>query len=357
MYVIILYNSLIILYPLDKPLEMEQKKQFKILAWHHYYGGRPWFGYGNGPFRKCEFSNCFITANKQEYNKSDAVMVDFNGRFEAARRILPKCRPAQQKWIVAGVEPPFYVRYHMNFKNYNNLFNATWTYHSKSDIWTNHSNGFFVKRTTKELNNIDNSYVQKNYLKGKEIMISWLVSHCNTSSKREHYVRKLQKYIPVNIYGACGKLSCPKNSNECEHELQRSKFYLAFESSICDEYISKKIFHAIRNNIIPVVMGAGKYLRVLPPNSYIDVKDFKSPKALAEYLVKVSDNVTLYNSYLAYKWSHRFVKYQPSQCFVCEYLNKNYGKKKTYPRLDMFWNPIHDCYSLSNFYQNIEKWW
>ena len=33
----------------------------------------------------------------------------------------------------------------------------------------------------------------------------WLVSHCETDNKREDYVKSLQKYIPVDIFGYCGQ--------------------------------------------------------------------------------------------------------------------------------------------------------
>ena len=40
----------------------------------------------------------------------------------------------------------------------------------------------------------------------KKLMV-WLVSHCDTKSQREDYVAELQKHIPVDVYGKCGK-SC-----------------------------------------------------------------------------------------------------------------------------------------------------
>ena len=32
-----------------------------------------------------------------------------------------------------------------------------------------------------------------------------------TESDREDYVKELEKYFPVHIYGRCGKFSCPEN--------------------------------------------------------------------------------------------------------------------------------------------------
>jgi len=43
------------------------------------------------------------------------------------------------------------------------------------------------------------------------------------------------------------------------------------------------------------------YKALLPPNSYIHVDDFKSPKYLAEYLHILDKNDTIYNSYFSWK--------------------------------------------------------
>ena len=62
---------------------------------------------------------------------------------------------------------------------------------------------------------------------------AWLVSHCHTHSKREHYVEQLQKYFPVDIYGHCGSHECPDNSNCHEYLADNYMFYLSFENSLC----------------------------------------------------------------------------------------------------------------------------
>ena len=36
----------------------------------------------------------------------------------------------------------------------------------------------------------------------------WIASHCPTEIKRENYVKALQKYIDVDVYGDCGNLTC-----------------------------------------------------------------------------------------------------------------------------------------------------
>jgi hypothetical protein len=48
-------------------------------------------------------------------------------------------------------------------------------------------------------------------------------------------------------------------------------------------------------NIVPVVMGGGNYSRDAPEYSVIDVKDFPSAKALADYLIYLTKNPVSYD--------------------------------------------------------------
>ena len=129
----------------------------------------------------------------------------------------------------------------------------------------------------------------------------WVVSHCETASKREKYVQQLQKYMEVDIFGACGKpMKCPdignctqelanicknKNDDVCKTTVEkRYKFYLAFENSRCDDYWTEKLSHCYHLPIVPVVMGGANYSNVLPKEAYINVDDYSSPKELADYL-------------------------------------------------------------------------
>ncbi len=107
-------------------------------------------------------------------------------------------------------------------------------------------------------------------------------------SKREEYVKELQKYIQVDIYGQCGDLSgCPKSEgDDCPKRLAtKYKFYLAFENAICKEYVTEKFTRTLNYPTIPIVMGGANYSSFAPKHSYIDVFDFQSAKHLAKYLL------------------------------------------------------------------------
>lgn len=55
------------------------------------------------------------------------------------------------------------------------------------------------------------------------------------------------------------------------------KFYLAFENSICRDYVTEKLYNSLLFSTVPIVYGGADYDAIgLPPNSYIDVRNFKS---------------------------------------------------------------------------------
>ena len=84
--------------------------------------------------------------------------------------------------------------------------------------------------------------------------IAWIVSHCHTSSDREDYVEELQKFLPVDVYGRCSAKKCPKN--DCYKFIgDNYMFFLSFENSLCKDYITEKFFLAMKQNVLPIVLG------------------------------------------------------------------------------------------------------
>ena len=69
-------------------------------------------------------------------------------------------------------------------------------------------------------------------------------------------------------------------------------------------HYTEKFYRALETNVVPVVYSAEGIHKVAPPHSYIDVRDFKSPKHLAEYLPYLDKNDTEYMSY--FEWRKHF---------------------------------------------------
>ena len=58
------------------------------------------------------------------------------------------------------------------------------------------------------------------------------------------FVKELAKHVQVDVFGKCGNLECNKDFKEKCYDMLSSdyKFYLAFENSNCDSYITEKLF-------------------------------------------------------------------------------------------------------------------
>ena len=76
--------------------------------------------------------------------------------------------------------------------------------------------------------------------------------------------------------------------------------------------------------MVPVFYGADGVHKVAPPHSYIDIRDFKSPKHLAEYLLYLDKNDEEYMSY--FLWKRHFtvtrgdIGIRKVFCKLCNYL-------------------------------------
>lgn len=75
-------------------------------------------------------------------------------------------------------------------------------------------------------------------------ILSISLPHTSTPS----LVRTLQQYVEVDIYGKCGSLKCQRSQQrECYRMLERDyKFYLAFENSLCADYVTEKFFGVLQ---------------------------------------------------------------------------------------------------------------
>ena len=74
-----------------------------------------------------------------------------------------------------------------------------------------------------------------------------------------HLISALQKHIDVDIYGKCGNLQCSRKDEEsCWKKVaEEYYFYLAFENSICKDYVTEKFFNAMNHTVIPITLGRG----------------------------------------------------------------------------------------------------
>uniref|UniRef100_A0A0N4UDT0 Fucosyltransferase n=1 Tax=Dracunculus medinensis TaxID=318479 RepID=A0A0N4UDT0_DRAME len=79
-------------------------------------------------------------------------------------------------------------------------------------------------------------------------------------------------------------------------------FYIAFENSICKDYITEKLWNqGYQHDIVPLVLRRKIVQNFVPPHSFIAVDDFKSAKHLADYLKYLMKNRTAYLEYFNWR--------------------------------------------------------
>ncbi|XP_055953951.1 glycoprotein 3-alpha-L-fucosyltransferase A-like [Argiope bruennichi] len=335
-----------------------RSRDFTIHVWKHGERMKRRFlrSYGRfmkDPYSSCSVNNCRLSTNDSRINESDAVL--FHLHQTKGPQTLPSYHPEKQIWIFFTDESPlhtFLTTRKYTMKDYNGLFNWSMTYRSDSDVPVPY--GKTVPLSEKE----KASYKFKDFATLKQKGVAILGSNCGGQNHRWDYVRELQRFIDVDIYGGCGTHKCPGHFTKDCPLIGDYKFYLAFENSNCNEYITEKLWwNAYSKEVVPVVMGAPKsdYEKLCPPDSFIHTDDFQSPSDLAKYLDYLMYNDTAYNSFFDWKKNYKVVNEHgyfgsPSLhlCYICEALNNFYGATpKMYNDLQSFWNPKTDCHKAS----------
>jgi len=202
---------------------------------------------------------------------------------------------------------------------------------------------------------------------------------------REEVVKKLiEASVRVDSLSSClrnaepPKELIPRGRGDFGLEMSKSKseimqrylFHLAFENQNTDDYITEKLWLTLKSGTIPVYLGApniGEHF--LPKNSFINVNDFSTTQELARYLIEVTNNETLYNSY--HVWREEPLpqalmdKYLPvlgrNNCRLCRWAHaRKYGLGWNHEQqlIKSIALPREACVNLGLIRRPaIETWW
>lgn len=139
----------------------------------------------------------------------------------------------------------------------------------------------------------------------------YVQSDCDPPSDRDVYIQELMQHIQVDSYGQClhNKDLPPhlRDSTAMDDQnfyqiLTQYKFILAFENAICDDYITEKLWRALKLGVVPVYYGAPNVHMWLPDSrSAIVVDPNEPPKKLAQYIKMLDKNDWEYLKYLEWK--------------------------------------------------------
>ena len=295
----------------------------------------------NKPFRSCPVHNCLLLPMNLLPNVTfphvDAYLFHV-WRNETVK--MPQQRDPRQKYIFENQEPetltpiPTYLM---------SVFNLTMTHRSDSDIPIPYGT------IHRKLPTDPRPKPGMNFAANKTGFAAWAVGHCHTPSKRELYVAELQKFVSVDVYGKCGTKICPEPG--CwDHINKKYKFYLAFENSLCVDYVTEKLYRTlIHGRMIPIVLGGANYTALLPEKSFINVADFESPRKLSQYLKILDTNETLYNEYFQWQYHYKTSRGSARNCRLCAYLHLYKSSKKIYPDMRQ-WYSEGRCLEPKEYY-------
>ena len=294
-----------------------------------------------GPYRRCPVHNCLLLPMNLPQNVTyphvDVYLFHVWGQ-ETVK--MPEQRDLGQKYIFMSHESEIRTPVPTYLKS---VFNLTMTHRSDSDIPIPYG------AIHRKLPTDPRPKPGTNFAANKTGFAAWAVGHCHPPSKRELYVAELQKFISVDVYGKCGTKICPEPG--CwDYINKKYKFYLAFENSLCMDYVTEKLYRTLNHGkMIPIVLGGANYSALLPEKSFINVADFESPKKLSQYLKILDTNDTSYNEY--FQWQHHYKASlgNDGNCHLCAYLHLNKPAKKIYPDVRQ-WYSKSRCIEPKEYY-------
>ncbi|UJR22423.1 hypothetical protein I4U23_025483 [Adineta vaga] len=341
-----------------KPLTQNKQPSYQlVLLWtdlfNEFYWHQPLY-FNSSIIVSCSsMYQCQFTRNKNRLSQSSIVafhLYDSN-RYRLPDRTLSK--NTYQKWVFVTGESPinfYYQNPSFSPRMLDNYFDQSISY--KYDSPYSVFSPIIKSRIIMGQNFNRSQELNRMSLKYKNKSIVWIVSNCNTFSQREKYVEELKNYISIDIYGKCGQ-SCFNRT--CQINLHEYYFYLSFENSRCNSYITEKFWNIISDNIhrlVPIVMGApeNNYKRIAPNQSYIHVDKFPTPKDLAVYLHYLINHPEKYLEYL--KWRESYVIDRKNSqgwnnmlCPLCQMAYERQIDSKTRINFSTWYEPKLECHS------------
>ncbi len=271
--------------------------------------------FGNKYDLNCSAFNitgCHLTDNKSLYHKAHGVLFHHLNINRNLANLPKEPRPWFQKWIWLNMESPANSPL---IPDLNQLFNLTCNYRRDSSIPVPY--GYLVPRTSQ-----DESFK----LPAKDKLVCWIVSNWNWRYRRVQFYDEMKKHIKIHAYGnAFGQRLSGEDYTKI---ISSCKFYLSFENSAYEDYMTEKLFRPLLLGSVPIVLGPSRqnYEDHVPGDSFIHVDDFPSAKKLAERIHYLHQNNTEYMKY--FNWTNKFkIKLsffgKEHACNTCSYLQKH----------------------------------
>ncbi|XP_007495058.1 alpha-(1,3)-fucosyltransferase 4 [Monodelphis domestica] len=312
--------------------------QVTVLMWWEPFSGS---GRSSGPAPDCQrqfnVSGCRLITDRKYYWEAQAVLFhhrDLVGTQDwppprpepngIAARVVgiswmgsQPARPPGQRWVWMNFESPTNSPKLGSFDS--SLFNWTLTYRADSDIFVPY--GYLYPRNSLH----DPPAGLMPPMSRKQGLVAWVISHWNEKQARVRYYYELRRHVKVDVFGLRGPGRLMPDIGLL-HTVARYKFYLAFENSQHQDYITEKLWrNSLLAGAVPVVLGPSRanYERFVPRSAFIHVDDFPNASALAAYLHFLDRNLNMYKRY--FDWRRRYAVHTLSfwdepWCRTCQVL-------------------------------------
>ena len=302
---------------------------------------------------RCQYSKCKFIYSAQYVDAvlSDIAVIEFK-RGQLIRQVISAGNIVRRDHpvIILSHESPGYCRWSSASNTlsggitYSPTSSATNIYYPYAYTQSVPNNG----RKTKQTSQVD-------YTKGKSKGAYVYVSNCHTSYyNRLEVIKQLSKYIDIDIYGACtNDKPCPRRSIPCEAKAHsKYRFYLAFENSLCKDYITEKFWKTLKSSagFIPVAIGGKsieEYYRIAPPDSFIHAYNFSSIEKLGNYLRYLMNNDAAFNRYHQWRQRYKIIDSRPKlACDLCKLAHNTSILPPPTNSLADDWNDPNNCAML-----------
>ncbi|CCV05044.1 putative Alpha3-fucosyltransferase [Mesorhizobium metallidurans STM 2683] len=124
-------------------------------------------------------------------------------------------------------------------------------------------------------------------------------------SGRVDFVQELSHHIKIDSYGRHFRnrtIEGPDLGKKTKLDtVAHYKFCLALENSSETDYVTEKLFDALKAGSVPVYLGAPNVGEFAPEGSYINAADFGSPAELAAYLRHLIPTPDAYEAYFGWR--------------------------------------------------------
>ncbi len=256
----------------------------------YYYHNHFFFDSADSPIPAHSIG--WVTNDKSEFLKVKCVVFHLPSLSESECLELAECyknKPDAQVWAVHCPESA--ANYPLlDQAAFMRLFDYEISYRQTADIWSPY------------FNSADVQMMQTARVKPKEKFCAAFISSPWNLSKRQQLLDKLMRYLPIDSYGSLMKNQVLPADTGAPYSRERAlikrqvianyRFTLAFENSICQDYVSEKFFEPLMMGSIPVYWGAPNIEEFSPgDDAYINAANFPSIQALAAFLETVDETI------------------------------------------------------------------